>query len=137
MPYTYRTRVRYGECDQQGVVFNPNYMVYMDDASENWASSLVPSGNFLDLDWDWMVVKTVIEWQSPARHGDILEIAVAVVRYGSTSLDFGFIGSVDGRAVFSARNICVSVGVGTHTMVPTPYHVKALLGPAEDWATPG
>ena len=137
MAYTYRTRVRYGECDQQGVVFNPNYMVYMDDAAENWASSLAPSGNFLDLGWDWMVVKTVIEWQSPARHADLLTIAVGVVRYGTTSLDLGYIGTVDGRPVFTARNVCVSVTVGTTTKSPTPDTVKALLGPAQAWEVPG
>ncbi len=97
MPYIHHIRVRYGECDQQGVVFNPNYMVYMDDAGENWVSSLAPSGNFLDLGWDWMVVRSVIEWQAPAHHGETLSIDVAIVRYGSTSFEIGYVGTV-GRA---------------------------------------
>jgi acyl-CoA thioester hydrolase len=130
MAYTYETRVRYGECDQQGVVFNSNYMVYMDDAAERWASSLAPSGNFLDLGWDWMVVKSIIEWQGSARHGEILTIEVAVVRYGNTSLDFGFVGTVAGRPVFRARNTCVSIRPGTTEKCVTPEHVRALLGEA-------
>ena len=136
MSYIHRTRVRYGECDQQGVVFNPNYMVYMDDAGENWVSSLAPSGNFLDLGWDWMVVRSTIEWQAPAHHGETLSITVAIMRYGSTSFEIGYIGKVGERAVFTARSTCVSVKVGTSEKFITPDHIKALLGPAETWDVP-
>ena len=136
MPYTYQTRVRYGECDQQGVVFNPNYMVYMDDATEVWVSSLSATGNFLDLGWDWMVVKSTIEWQTPARHGDSLTIEVGIVRYGSTSLDIGYVGTVGGRPVFTARSTCVSVKAGTTQKIVTPPDIKALLGEAQPWDVP-
>ena len=136
MPYTHRIRVRYGECDQQGVVFNPNYMVYMDDASENWVSSLSATGNFLDLGWDWMVVRSAIEWQAPAHHGETLTINVAILRYGGTSFEIGFIGKVGARAVFKARSTGVSVKVGTTEKFATPDHIKALLGPAEEWDVP-
>jgi len=137
MPYTYRTRVRYGECDKQGVVFNPNYMVYMDDAAEVWISSLTPSGNFLDLGWDWMVVRALIDWQGSARHADTLAIEVGIVRYGSTSFDIGYVGTVDGHAVFKARSTCVSIKAGTSEKMVTPEHVRKLLGPAQTWDVPG
>ena len=137
MPYTYRTRVRYAECDKQGVVFNANYMVYMDDASEVWASSLSPSGNYIDLGWDWMVVKSTIEWQGSAAHGETLTVEVGVVRYGSTSLDFGYVGTVEGRPVFTARSTFVSIAPGTSEKMATPENVKALLGAAQDWDVPG
>lgn len=136
MPYIHRLRVRYGECDQQGVVFNPNYMVYMDDAGEVWVSSLSPTGNFLDLGWDWMVVRSTIEWQSPAHHGDTLSIEVGIVRYGSTSFEIGYIGTVAGRPVFKARSTCVSVKAGTTEKFVTPAHIKQLLGPEQDWELP-
>ena len=28
--FSHRLRVRYGECDPQGIVFNANYMLYVD-----------------------------------------------------------------------------------------------------------
>jgi len=34
-PYRHSIRVRYGEVDRQGVVFNAHYMAYMDDALEH------------------------------------------------------------------------------------------------------
>jgi acyl-CoA thioester hydrolase len=129
MPFQYSTRVRYGECDQQGVVFNANYMVYTDDAGEQWISSLAPDGKFQSLDWDWMVVRSVVEWQASARSGDILVIDVGVVRYGSTSFDLGYVGTVDGKPVFTARSICVSVEPVTLKKCPIPERIKTKLGP--------
>ena len=129
MSFHYRTRVRYGECDQQGVVFNANYMVYMDDAGEQWISSLAPDGNFKSLNWDWMVVRSVLEWQAPAHHGDVLDVEVGIVRYGTTSFDVGYVGTVAGRPVFAARSVCVSVVPVTLEKCPIPAPIKASLGP--------
>ena len=137
MSYRHQLRVRYGECDQQGVVFNAHYMAYMDDASEVWTRGLCPSGDYRDLGWEWMVVRSVIEWQSSARNGDHLDIDVAVVRWGRSSFDFGFRGSVAGRAVFTGRTVCVSVKPVTLEKFDTPPHVRALLGDAVAWAVPG
>lgn len=128
MTFRYHTRVRYGECDQQGVVFNANYMVYMDDAAEQWISSLAPDGNFKSLDWDWMVVRSVLEWQAPAHHGDRLDVEVGVVRYGTTSFDIGYIGTVAGRPVFTARSICVSVKPVTLEKCAIPARIREKLG---------
>ena len=137
MPYKHEIRVRYGECDQQGVVFNANYMAYMDDATEVWISSAVPSGRYQDLDWDYMVIRAVIEWQGAARTGDILAVEVGIVRYGSTSIDVGYVGTVGDRPVFRARAVCVSVDPETYEKRPTPDHVKEILGDVIEWGVPG
>lgn len=34
--FVHRVRVRYGDCDMQGVVFNANYVAYVDDAMDMW-----------------------------------------------------------------------------------------------------
>ena len=46
MPYHHQLRVRYGECDQQGVVYFANYMIYIDEATEIWVRSVSPNGNY-------------------------------------------------------------------------------------------
>lgn len=136
MSFRHQLRVRYGECDQQGVVFNAHYMAYIDDATEVWISSVAPGGDYLALGWDWMVVRAVIEWQGPARNGETITIDTAVVRYGSSSFDLGFIGSVAERAVFRARAVCVSVTPLSLEKIPTPVHIRALLGAAQSWDLP-
>ena len=136
MPFRHQIRVRYGECDQQGVVFNANYMAYMDDATEVWVRGLSPGGDYRNLKWEWMLVRATVDWQSSARNGDLLDIDVAVIRYGKTSFDFGFIGTVAGQPVFRGRSVCVSVRAVTLEKTPIPEAVRDMLGDAVDWDVP-
>jgi len=136
MSHRHQIRVRYGECDQQGVVYNPNYMVYMDDATEVWISSRAPDGDYFSLNWDYMLVRSAIEWQGPARSGEILTIDTGIVRYGSSSFDVGYIGNVEERPVFTARAVCVSVRPDTYEKFPTPASIKAILGDVVTWEIP-
>lgn len=136
MAYRHQIRVRYGECDQQGVVFNAHYMAYMDDATEVWIRSLAPTGDYRDLGWEWMVVRATVEWQASARNGEIVTIDAGIARYGSSSFDFGFIGQVADRPVFRGRSVCVSVAPVTLEKMTTPAHVRELLGPPVDWDVP-
>ena len=136
MSYRYQTRVRFGECDQQGIVYNPNYMVYMDDATEVWISSGVPDGAYYSLGWEYMLARSALEWQGSARAGAIITIDVGVVRYGASSFDVGYIGKVEDRPVFTARAVCVSVRPETYQKYATPAKIKAILGDVVDWKVP-
>lgn len=136
MPFRHQLRVRYSECDQQGVVFNANYMTYMDDATEVWVCGIAPGGDYHTLDWEWMLVRAAVEWQGSARSGELLDIDVGIVRYGSSSFDFGFVGKVADRPVFTARSVCVSVAPVTLEKMTTPQQVRELLGAAIDMPVP-
>jgi acyl-CoA thioester hydrolase len=127
-PWTHSVRVRYGEVDMQRVVFNAHYLAYCDDAVENWFSAL--GINMDDHDWDFMLKKAVIEWSGSATVDDTLDIAVAVRRWGNTSFDVGFAGTVGGRPVFDCTITYVGVKAGTTETMPPPPEVKAVLGEA-------
>ena len=127
-PYTHRVRVRYGECDMQKVVFNANYLAYCDDAAETWLQSVGLSDIISTFGWDFMLKKATIEWAGAATVHDHLDIAVAATRWGNTSFDVGFDGSVDGRAVFSCTITYVGVKAGTRETMPPPPEVRTLLG---------
>jgi acyl-CoA thioester hydrolase len=128
MGYRHRVRVRYGECDMQQVVFNANYLAYVDDAIDSWMREEL--GDFEDLDFDFMVKKATIEWQSAARRGDLLELDVAVVRWGTTSFEVEVRGSVGEQPVFSAALVYVSTVPGRPTAAPVPPWVRQALGEA-------
>ena len=83
-----------------------------------------------------MLVKTSIEWQGSARTGDLLDIDVGVMRYGSTSFDVGYVGTVDGQSIFTARAVCVSIQRDSHEKYPTPDRIKEILGETVDWEVP-
>jgi acyl-CoA thioester hydrolase len=126
--YTHHLRVRYGEVDMQRVVFNAHYLAYCDDAVENWLSAL--GLNVFDHGWDFMLKKAVIEWAGAATVHDTLSIDVGVRRWGNTSFDVGFAGSVDGSPVFDCTVTYVGVKAGTRETMPPPADVRAVLGEA-------
>ena len=111
----------------QKVVFNANYLAYCDDAVENWLQS-VGLHDITGYGWDFMLKKATIEWAGAATVHDHLDIAVAASRWGNTSFDVGFDGSVDGRPVFSCTITYVGVKAGTRETMPPPAEVRSLLG---------
>jgi acyl-CoA thioester hydrolase len=131
MTFRHRLRVRYGEVDQQGVVFNAHYLAYVDDTIDVWFREALGS-SYQEHDWDVMLRKAVVEWTSPARLGDTLDLDAHIDRWGNTSLDVRVDGSVDGRPVFTAVITYVGVHFGTHTPRRPPDAVRAALGDAAE-----
>ena len=128
--YRHTLRVRYGEVDQQGVVFNAHYMAYMDDALERWLATL---GDLRSAHgWDMMLKKAALEWQGSARSGDLLDIDLAIVRWGRTSWSVGYVGTCRGEPVFTAEVLYVSVKLGINESMETPPAIRAALGNAVD-----
>lgn len=127
MAFTHRLPIRYGECDQQGVVFNAHYLAYVDDAMDNWMREVVGE-EWVDR-WDVMLKSARITWLGPARWPEVLEVDCAPGRLGRTSLDVVHRLRVGDRPVADVLVTYVSVGVGTTTPQPTPPEVLDALGP--------
>ncbi|MDQ1425812.1 MAG: acyl-CoA thioester hydrolase [Acidimicrobiaceae bacterium] len=125
MSYTHRIRVRYGECDMQSVVFNANYLAYIDDAIDTWFRKAL--GNFEELGFDFMVKKITVEWQTPARFADELDLAARVSRWGNTSFDVEVIATVGERPVLIANAVYVSTTPGSPDPTPVPAAVRDAL----------
>jgi acyl-CoA thioester hydrolase len=124
--YVHHVRVRYGEVDMQRVVFNAHYLAYCDDAADLWFRSL--EGGIEMGTWDVMVKKATITWEGGAGVHDDLAIALSVSRWGNTSFDVRFEGTVDGRPVFEADITYVAVLTGTTDTVPVPDDFRAAAG---------
>jgi acyl-CoA thioester hydrolase len=86
-PFRHRIRVRFNECDGQGVVFYANYLMYFDVAmTELWRvafgdgyAGLIESGT------DAMVAEANIRYRHSARFDDELDLVARVTRIGTTS----------------------------------------------------
>jgi acyl-CoA thioester hydrolase len=121
--YSVQIRVRYNECDVQGVVFNANYLVYVDETLDRWITDTLGEDAI-----DMVVQKATVEWHGPARRGELLELVPRIVRWGNTSYDMVVEGSVGDRRVFTATMVYINVVPGTKTPTPVPDHVRAALG---------
>lgn len=81
-------RVRWMDCDAQGIVFNGAYLGYLEIAQAEYFRNLgfsiykiAQRGYF-----DSAVVKATLEFKAPARIDDLLELHVRVSHIGNTSL---------------------------------------------------
>ena len=83
----HRLRVRYSECDAQGVVFNANYVVYFDVVmTELWREAIGPWSDLVATGTDMVVAEVRVRYLAPARFDDELDIAASVARLGETSM---------------------------------------------------
>ena len=86
-PFRHRLRVRFNECDGQGVVFYANYLVYFDIAiTELWREAFGNGYAGMIADGtDAMVAEANIRYRASARFDDELELVASVTRIGTTS----------------------------------------------------
>lgn len=81
-------RVRWSDCDAQGIVFNGAYFDYLEVAQAEYFRNLGfvlydPDGR---RHFDTATVKATLEYISPARVDDLIEIHWKVERIGNSSL---------------------------------------------------
>ncbi|WP_375202153.1 acyl-CoA thioesterase [Hyphococcus sp.] len=79
----YPLRVRWAECDAQGIVFNVNYFLYFDVAMTEWLRALGLQG---DKTMDFFTVHAEADYKGSARFDEMLEIGARCARLGRTSM---------------------------------------------------
>jgi acyl-CoA thioester hydrolase len=85
--YTHRLRVRYGECDQQGVVFNAHYFAYFDHVlTEVWRDVVVPYEQMVERGVDLVVAHAQAAFKAPARFEDEIDLVWWVTRLGNSAM---------------------------------------------------
>ena len=81
-------RVRWMECDAQGIVYNGKYMDYMEIGQSEYFRNLgfsiyrIAERGYFDV----ATVRALIEYKAPARVDDEIDIFVRVSRIGNTSI---------------------------------------------------
>jgi acyl-CoA thioester hydrolase len=134
-PFVHELRVRYGECDQQGIVFNANYLVYFDVAfTELWRAAVGPWKRLHDEGIDAVVGEANLDFRSPARDDEILELHARLTRLGSTSITTEIDYVRDGMLLVKARLRHVFLERATWSKTELPAWVREGLRPfaAED-----
>jgi acyl-CoA thioester hydrolase len=124
-------KIRYSDCDPQGIVFNGNYARYWDDAVTDWFDDAGLGGADLGgTGVDVVAARIEMDFRAPAYHGDTLQTDLAVERYGSTSLTVGFTTRrmSDETVVAEGREVIVFVDPDGFRPTPVPDTVKERLG---------
>jgi acyl-CoA thioester hydrolase len=109
-PFRHRLRVRYGECDPQGVVFFGNYPAYLDVAmTELWRERVGPYDEMVQQGSDMVVAELQVRYLAPAFFDDEVDVVVVVERLGDTSLTCAWWVEREGRRLVEGliRQVCI------------------------------
>lgn len=86
-PFQTTLRVRYAECDMQGVVFNAHYLAYVDVAiTELWRAAFGSYDSMLDREVDVVVAEAQLRFHQSGKFDDELALNVLVQHLGTTSI---------------------------------------------------
>ena len=126
--FVHRLRVRYHECDQQGVVFNANYFSYFDIAlTELWREAFGSYQALLDEGYDVVVAEATARFQGAAGFDDEIDVGFSVERLGETSMTSALEVRRDGELLVEGRMVHVFVTAGTADKVAITDRVRARL----------
>ena len=130
LPFCFRFRVRYGECDAQGVVFNARYAVFVDIAVNEYIRTLFGDyQRLLDQDLDIQVVSLTVNWKAPAKFDDVLEARIRAGRIGNTSftLHLEFYRFGENQLIADADITYVMIQPSKMAKVTVPGTIRELL----------
>ncbi len=129
MPTT--QKIRYSDCDPQGIVFNANYARYWDDAITDWFEELGFGGTELGgIGVDVVTARLEIDFTAAAKLGDTLVTDTAVERFGETSITVLVTTSreSDGHTVVSGRAVYVFVNPADFRPIAVPESLREAVG---------
>jgi acyl-CoA thioester hydrolase len=130
MPFSHSLRVRYAECDSQGVVFNAHYLAYLDTSiTELWREALGGYQRMVDEGIDMVVVESRLRFHRAAVFDDLLTLSVAVTRLGQTSISSDHWIRRDGALLLEGTLHHVLVDLGTRAKTELPEWIRAGLEP--------
>jgi acyl-CoA thioester hydrolase len=119
--YVHELRVRYGECDPQGIVFNANYLLYFDVAfTELWREAVGPWQEMVTRGVDAVVAEANLDFRKPARYDDILSVTAEVIRLGRTAIttEIDVLREEELLVKGRLRHVCVSTETWMKTDLP-------------------
>ena len=124
-------RVRWMECDAQGIVYNGAYLGYLEIGQAEYYRNLgfaiyiIPQSGY----FDFAVVKSTQEFKAPAKVDEIIELHVRVSKIGNTSLTLNLEIYPEGsdRLLTSIETVYVGYDAATESSRPVPDAIRLLV----------
>jgi acyl-CoA thioester hydrolase len=120
--FRHRLRVRFHECDPQGIVFNANYLAYADiamtelyrEAFGSWQDAMADGGV------DMVVAEANVRFFAPLHFDDEVELVASVANLGTTSTTTRVAVERDGEttAEVTLRHVVVDPKARDKTPIP-------------------
>jgi YbgC/YbaW family acyl-CoA thioester hydrolase len=128
--FRHRLRVRYSECDPQGVVFNARYLDYHDVAmTELHREALGPYEDLADGGIEMVVAEASLRYLGSAGFDDQLELFLWLTRLGNTSVTTNLAVRKCAEVIVEVVVRYVFVDAATGQKTPIPGQVREGLAP--------
>ncbi len=126
-PFVHTLRVRYNECDPQGVVFNANYLTYIDlTLTELWRE-LGGYQEMVDAGVDMVVAEARVRYRAPLRFDEEFEVHATVAHMDDDSMTTALVLVRDRDRVAEGEIRHVFIGAGGGPKMPIPERIREQL----------
>jgi acyl-CoA thioester hydrolase len=127
-PFVHQLRVRYHECDAQGIVFNAHHFAYFDvTLTELWREAFGSYDAMVDAGSDVVVKDAQATFHSSPRFDDLLDVEMTIAKLGNSSMTSTFEEKRDGELLVSGRMVHVFVDPATMAKQEIPAEVRERL----------
>ena len=124
-PFRHRLRVRYHECDPQGVVFNAHYLAYCDIClTELWRDAVEGYAGMAAKGVDVVVAESRVRFLSPLRFDDELDMRLTIGNLGTSSMELEIDMERDGEPIAEAVLAQVFISLESGEKIPIPDEIR-------------
>ena len=126
--YRHTLRVRFQECDPQGVVYFARYPEYYDlTITELWRTAFGSYGAMVASGTDMVVAEQSIRYRAPALFDDLIDVDVTITRLGDTSMLSDYTVTRDGELLVEGDFRHVFIEVATKAKKTIPDDIRTAL----------
>jgi len=121
-------RVRYNECDQVGIVFNANFLVYTDIvATEFFREHIGGYEALTGRGLEFAMAEANLRFRRPLHFDEVFEVKATVGSITSRSLTMEFEFTREGEQIAEIGVSYVCIEKEGHTPSPIPEEISAIL----------
>lgn len=136
VPVLYDRKARWSDCDAQGIVYNPTFLIYWDDAFSDYMDAIgLPWDEMTARGDDVVLARTEIDYRSSGRMGQVIRTSARVLKIGRSSITFEYrsVNAATGDLLTEGRQIQVIVDHDTMRPKRVPDYLRAMIANHEGW----
>jgi len=126
--FRHTLRVRFQECDPQGVVYFARYPEYYDlTITELWRTAFGSYGAMVGSGTDMVVAEQRVRYLAPALFDDLVDVDVSIDRLGDTSMISSYTVTRNGELLVEGDFRHVFIEVATKAKKTIPDEIRTVL----------
>ncbi|MFN4116206.1 MAG: acyl-CoA thioesterase [Inhella sp.] len=129
-PFTRQRLIRFSDCDPAGIVFYPQLFVMFNGLVEDWFNEGLGIG-YAELIGPRRIGLPIValqtEFRAVSRHGDKVELGLALARIGSRWIDLALQLSAGAELRVVTRQTLVTTSLDSHRAITIPEDLRSAL----------